>query len=67
MTWLSFIPVFQITKHLLPFYEEVLESDAQVMRQWEGKNSKDTYDDVKTGRACKLPLVEQFFFNFGPA
>lgn len=59
----KFYTSFPDYKTLIAFYEEVLESDAQVMRQWEGKNSKDTYDDVKTGRACKLPLVEQFFLT----
>jgi len=34
---------------LLAFYEEILESDAQVMRQWHGKRSKAGYDKVKTG------------------
>ena len=29
---------------LLAFYEEILESDAQVMRQWDGKRSKADYD-----------------------
>ena len=43
---------------LLAFYEEILESDAKVMRQWEGNRCKDSYDDVKIGRACKLPLLE---------
>ena len=33
------------------------------MQQWEGKNSKDDYDDIKAGRACKLPLLEQFFLT----
>lgn len=45
---------------LLAFYEEILESDAKVMRQWEGNRSKDSYDDVKIGCAYKLPLIEQF-------
>ena len=63
----KFYTSFPDYKTLIAFYEEVLESDAQVMRQWEGKNSKDAYDDVKTGRACNLPLLEQFFFNFGSA
>ena len=48
---------------LLAFYEEILESDAKVMRQWEGNRCKDSYDDVKIGRACKLPLLEQFFMT----
>ena len=48
---------------LLAFYEEILESDAKVMRQWEGNRCKDSYDDVKCGCACKLPLLEQFFMT----
>jgi len=48
---------------LLAFYEEILESDAKVMRQWDGKRSKGDYDDIKTGRICKLPLMEQFFMH----
>jgi len=34
---------------LLAFYEEILGSDAQVMRQWDGKRSKAGYNEVKTG------------------
>lgn len=48
---------------LLAFYETLLEADAKVMRQWDGKNSKDNYDEVKCGRTCKLPLLEQFFLT----
>ena len=48
---------------LLALYEEILESDAEVMRQWDGKRSKTDYDEVKTGRMCKLPLMEQFFMT----
>ena len=44
---------------LLAFYKEIL-SDAKVMRQWEGKIYKVNYDEVKCGRICKLPLLEQF-------
>ena len=46
---------------LLAFYEEILESDAKVMRQWEGKESKDDNDEVKCSHISKLPLLEQFF------
>ena len=53
---------FSDYKALSAFYE-ILESDAKVMRQWEGKNSKDDYDDIKAGRACKLPLLEQLFLT----
>ena len=48
---------------LLAFYEEILERDAKVMRQWDGKRCKADYDEVKTGRMCKLPLMEQFFMT----
>ena len=48
---------------LMAFYEEVLEDDAKVMRQWEGKRSKDCYADNKPGRHHKLPLLEQFFLT----
>ena len=46
---------------LLAFYEEVLEDDAMVMRQWSGQRSEPHYDDIKVGPSCKLPLLEQFF------
>lgn len=59
----KFYTGFSDFQTLTAFYEEVLESDAKVMRQWEGKNSKDDYDDIKAGRACKLPLLEQFFLT----
>ena len=48
---------------LLAFCEEILESDAQVMRQLDGKRSKADYNEVKTGRVCKLALMEQFFMT----
>ena len=35
----TFYTGFSDYKTLLAFYEEILESDAKVMRQWEGKNS----------------------------
>ena len=37
----KFYTSFPDYKSLIAFYEEVLESDAQVTHQWEGKNSKD--------------------------
>ncbi|XP_065894872.1 uncharacterized protein [Dysidea avara] len=61
--FVKFYTGFSDYNTLIAFYEEVLESDAKVMRQWEGKNSKDDYDDTKTGRTCKLPLLEQFFLT----
>jgi len=57
--------LFGLPDHLtlLTFYEEILERDAKVMRQWDGKRSKADYDEVKTGHMCKLPLMEQFFMT----
>ena len=46
---------------LIAFYEEILESDASVMRQWSGRRSECDYDEKKVGPACKLSLIEQFF------
>lgn len=46
---------------LMAFYEEILESDASVMRQWSGRRSECDYDEAKVGPACKLSLIEQFF------
>ena len=48
---------------LLAFYEEILESDAKVMRQWDGKRSKAAYDELKCGRPCKLTQLEQLFMT----
>ena len=48
---------------LVAFCEEVLKKDAEMMQQWEGKKSKDSYDEVKIGRLCKLPLLEQLFLT----
>ena len=47
----------------MAFYEEILEDDAKVMRQWESKKSKACYTDNKLGRHHKLPLLEQFFMT----
>ena len=46
---------------LLAFCEEILESDAEVMRQWHGSESKESYSLHKSGARCRLPLLEQFF------
>ena len=46
---------------LIAAYKILLESDARVMRQWDGKHSKQSYNEWKNGRYCKLPLIEQFF------
>ena len=59
----KFYTGFQDYATLFAFYETILEADAKVMRQWDGKNSKDNYDEVKCGRTCKLPLLEQFFLT----
>ena len=48
---------------LMAFYEEILESDALVMRQWSGRRSECYYGDVKAGPPCKLPLKEQLFLT----
>ena len=45
---------------LLAFYETLLESDAAVMRQWDGNNSKKSYDESKCGRPCILSMMEVF-------
>ena len=46
---------------LLVFFDELLKTDAQRMRQWRGKESKDIHPDHKVGRKCKPPLLEQLF------
>ena len=48
---------------LVIFYEEILESDAKVMRQWDCKRYSENYDEVKYGRHSKLPLLEQLFLS----
>ncbi|XP_065886077.1 uncharacterized protein [Dysidea avara] len=48
---------------LFYFYKNILESDAVAMRQWNGRQSKETYTEIKSGRSCKLPLLEQFFLT----
>ena len=48
---------------LMIFYEEILKDDAEEMRMWKGKNSKDIFDEFKCGRLHKLPLLEQFFMT----
>ena len=48
---------------LVIFYEEILESDAKVMRQWDSKRYSENYDEVKYGRNSKLPLLEQLFLT----
>lgn len=48
---------------LMAFYEEILEADASVMRQWRGQRSECDYDETKVGSASKLSLIEQFFLT----
>ena len=49
---------------LLVFYEQILESDAKVMKQWDSRRYEDSEThDVKYGPACKLPLLEQLFLT----
>jgi len=43
---------------LLQFYKTILKSDAKVMYQWRGGESKDSYAEEKTGRSHKLPLLD---------
>ena len=47
----------------MAFYEEILENNAMIMWQWEGKRSKDHCDDIKTGQPYKLSLMEQLFLT----
>lgn len=48
---------------LVTFYEQVLESDAKVMRQWDSRRCKEVCGKVKHGPCCKLPLLEQLFMT----
>ena len=48
---------------LVTFYEQVLESDAKIMRQWDSRRSKEACGDIKHGPCCKLPLLEQLFMT----
>jgi len=45
MNW----PLHEHIVTLGALYEEVLKSNADVMRQWEGKDSTDSYDEANTG------------------
>lgn len=60
---MKFYTGFSDYEVLMAFYEEILESDALVMRQWSGQRSECDYGDVKAGPPCKLPLKEQFFLT----
>ena len=50
---------------LLVFYEQILDSDAKVMKQWDSRRCEDSGEahDVKYGPACKLPLLDQLFLT----
>ena len=50
---------------LLAFYEQILESGAKVMKQWDSRRCEDPGEatDVKHGPSCKLPLLEQLFLT----
>ena len=50
---------------LLAFYEQILESDAKVMKLWDSRRCEDPGEatDVKYGPSCKLPLLEQLFLT----
>ena len=41
------------------FYEQILEMDAKVMKQWDSRRCSDSEEtnDTKYGPSCKLPLV----------
>ena len=45
------------------FFKNILDSDAMVMKQWSGCQSKESYTEIKSGRSCKLPLLEQFILT----
>jgi len=50
---------------LLAFYEQILESDAKVIKLWDSRRCGDSEEatDVKCGPSCKLPLLEQLFLT----
>ena len=50
---------------LLAFYEQILESDAKVMKLWDSRRCEDPGEatDVKYDPSCKLPLLEQLFLT----
>jgi len=60
---IKFYTGFNNHETLVAFYEEILQSDAKVMRQWSGRRSACNYDDIKVGPTFKLPLEEQFFMT----
>ena len=60
---MKFYTGFSDYEALMTFYEEILESDALVMRQRSGRRSESDYGDVKAGPPCKLPLKEELFLT----
>ena len=48
---------------LTVFYEQVLESDAKVMKLWDSRGCSGVVHDVKHGPPRKLPLLEQLFLT----
>ena len=50
---------------LLAFYEQILKSDAKVMKQWDSRRCGDPGEttDVKHDPLCKLPLLEHLFLT----
>lgn len=55
---MEFYTGFQDSDTLTAFFEEVLQEDAEVMRQWRGAKSPDDYKEPKSGRKCKLSFLE---------
>ena len=52
---------------LLAFFnEQILESGAKVMKQWDRRWCGDSGEatDVKCGPSCKLPLLKQLLLNY---
>jgi len=48
---------------LIVFFEQVLESDAKLMKLWDSRRCSGVIQSVKHGPPCKLPLLEQLFLT----
>lgn len=48
---------------LVTFCEQILKSNAKVMRQSDSRRCKEAGGDIKHGPCCKLPLLEQLFMT----
>ena len=48
---------------LVLFFEQVLESDAKLMKLWDSRRCSGVIHSVKHGPPCKLPLLEQLFLT----